>query len=645
MIYLFDNALHLIKAADESTMINATLTDEPNSMIFSAEAKNDGLFDGVLYVGFYHPDEDDNFLVFRLAKVGTNLTKTVTGVHLFYDDLRGRYVQDARPENKPVAEILTRYLAGTGWTLQNIATLKTTSENAYYISALEAVSKLTQETGIIIRPKMTYADGRITRKTLSVSDTIGTFLGRRFRDGVDGCEVTCEEDTAEIYTALIGRGAGLAKTDEAGDLTGGYTRRLMFDSVTWTKPANPVEKPAGQIYVELPDRTALYGYPNGAPRVGIIEFDKIEDPELLLENTYKELEKVSRPQLTFRVTRANSQGVHLGDEVVAIRDGLSFRTSIFRAVHNLKNRALTEYEFGDKIISATTARFNKIASAVLATEQKSMSLIAQLKGEFDAWYWGEDGYNYDLKTGNEYGLPAGYYSFNAPINQNPTKVVYMGAGKMMISNEKDAAGKWIWKTAATGDGFYASSMFADFITGNLIRGSVIESIKRSTRTDRAGQPVSYWDLDNGHIESESANIYGDLYVDSKKYSYRHYNVGEWLDKVEELSSRADQTAAQASDAAASAYSAAQSAQTSAGNAYSAAGNAYSAAQSAQNAANAANQALNTFLQPAVNLYGHPTSAVQKIWVVYYSGTYYLEVQPQGYSGATSWSVRLESISN
>ena len=34
-------------------------------------------------------------------------------------------------------------------------------------------------------------------------------------------------------------------------------------------------------------------------------------------------------------------------------------------------------------------------------------------------YWNEDGYNYELKADNEYGLPAGYYSFDRPIDQSP----------------------------------------------------------------------------------------------------------------------------------------------------------------------------------------------------------------------------------
>ena len=64
----------------------------------------------------------------------------------------------------------------------------------------------------------------------------------------------------------------------------------------------------------------------------------------------------------------------------------------------------------------------------------------------------EDGYNYDLKANNKYKLPAGYYSFDKPIEDNPTKVVYMGAGKIAIADSKKQTGEWNWKTFLDGKG-------------------------------------------------------------------------------------------------------------------------------------------------------------------------------------------------
>lgn len=647
MIYLYDNSLSLIKTIDERSLVSAHVIDEINLITFTAEALDEKVFAGAFYIGVYHPDEPDNYLLFKLVRLQVDTTRVVLGVHVFYDDLKGRYVKDIRQQGKPVSTALAMYLDGTGWEIGTYSTTKVTEQNAYYVSSLEAVSKLIEETGVIIRPVIRMVNGKIISKTVRVSDTIGTFSGRRFRHGVDGVQVTYAEESTELYTALVGRGAGIQKVDEeTGEWSGGYTRRIMFTDEVWKRPGNPADKPAGQAWVEMPERTALYGYPNGTPRIGILTLDKIEDPAVLLQKTYEELERVSRPKLTFRVSRANAQGVKLGDEVIAIRGKLSFRTAIFMAKHNLKNRDLTEFEFGDKVVSAINSQVKKINSTIAENEARNLSIMAKMQYQLDSYYWGEDGYNYDVKPDNPYGLPAGYYSFNKPIDKDPTKVIYIGAGKMLISSSKDASGKWIWKTAATGDGFFAENMFADYIRGNLIRGSVIESTAM-----KDGSPVSYWNLDTGRFRTENGEFYGDLYVDSERYGYRRYNVGEWLDKIEDIAKTADQAASAAKraadnayDAANSARSAASSAQQTASNAQQAAWSASQAAGSAEQAADSAAQAFRQFLAPVQNEFGYPTARISGLWLASKDGTFHLEVQPQGYSGGVTWSIPLQRLS-
>lgn len=648
MIYLYDNSLRLTKAIDEKSLVSAHVIDEINLITFTAEALDEKVFSGAFYVGVYHPDEPDNYLLFKLVRLQVDTTRVVLGVHVFYDDLKGRYVKDIRQQGKPVSTALAMYLDGTGWEIGTYSSTKTTEQSAYYVSSLEAVSKLIEETGVIIRPVIRMAGGKIISKTVRVSDTIGTFSGRRFRHGVDGVQVTYAEESTELYTALVGRGAGIQKVDEeTGEWSGGYTRRIMFTDEVWKRPGKPVDKPAGQAWVEMPERTALYGYPNGTPRIGILTLDKVEDPAVLLQKTYEELERVSRPKLTFRVSRANAEGVKLGDEVVAIRDKLSFRTSIFMAKHNLKNRELTEFEFGDKVVSAISSQVQKINSTIAENEARNLSIMAKMQYQLDSYYWGEDGYNYDIKPDNKYQLPAGYYSFNKPIDDDPTKVIYIGAGKMLISNAKDAAGKWIWKTAATGDGFLAESMFADYIRGNLIRGSVIEST-----AIKDGSPVSYWNLDTGKLKAEDGEFYGSLYVDSKKYGYQRYNVGEWLDELQDLITKVDRQqdtlersqsdirtiAEQARSAANTANTAlsevrqlANSARSRADTAYSTAGNAWTAAGTAQQTANEALRNTRNVLSmfgSSFNANGYPSGGITRIQVVNVSGRVALEVFSQ-----------------
>lgn len=101
-------------------------------------------------------------------------------------------------------------------------------------------------------------------------------------------------------------------------------------------------------------------------------------------------------------------------------------------------------------------------------EASTFWLVALREAITDS-FWNEDGYNYDLRVGNEYGLPSGYYSFDRPIDQDPTKVIYMGAGKLLIANSKDTNGEWIWQTAMDGDGINASLINTGVLNAELVQ--------------------------------------------------------------------------------------------------------------------------------------------------------------------------------
>ena len=63
----------------------------------------------------------------------------------------------------------------------------------------------------------------------------------------------------------------------------GYSRKITFADVVWKKSAgNPLDKPAGQEYLEDPSATTVYGFSDGKPRIGFVEFDKINDKNLLI---------------------------------------------------------------------------------------------------------------------------------------------------------------------------------------------------------------------------------------------------------------------------------------------------------------------------------------------------------------------------
>src|SRR5699024_6222767 len=103
-----------------------------------------------------------------------------------------------------------------------------------------------------------------------------------------------------------------------------------------------------------------------------------------------------------------------------------------------------------------------------------------------------------LKIGNAYDLPAGRYSFDRPTDKDPTKAVYMGAGKILLANDKDSAGDWLWQTALDGDGFVADVVNTGTLNANVIKAGIL--------MDRNGK--FYLDMNTGQLIMKDGEFEG-----------------------------------------------------------------------------------------------------------------------------------------
>ncbi|MBY0584790.1 phage tail protein [Murdochiella sp. Marseille-P8839] len=123
----------------------------------------------------------------------------------------------------------------------------------------------------------------------------------------------------------------------------------------------------------------------------------------------------------------------------------------------------------------------------LREEQQAIqhSYMDVVSKEIEKTWRNEDGYNYELKKENPFDLPAGYYSFNAPIDQNPTKVIGISAGSLVISNRRQSDGKWNFRTFGTGEGFTA-----DLIRAGMLQGGAVK-----------------WNLETGYLNIGDKLIY------------------------------------------------------------------------------------------------------------------------------------------
>lgn len=450
------------------------------------------LIEKASYIG--HKDYSDN-RIFHLYKID-HVTKTSTtdvkivGVHTFFDDMESNgYVRDYRPTNRELVGVLTTILDGSRWQLGSVNVQHNYTGNFYYVTRKEAISKLIEATQIEIKPRLEFSRGKITGRYLDVFTRLGARNGKVFVHGRDLLTVSEKKSQGAIYTAVVGRGKG-EETD-----TGGYGRRISFKDVEWRRTSGqPVDKPVGQEYVEIPAMTKLYGFEKGTkPRIKIVEFQDETDKEKLLRLSYEWLEKNSRMQVEYSAKVLNVGNLELGDTVGIFNPklGIKYETRVFKVKRNLVNNKLTEFGIGDKVTTSPFSRTIELAKEMKNFQDDTVYWLDKIRERLSDKLINEDGYNYDLKADNEYKVPAGYYSFDKPIDQNPTKVVYMGAGKIAIANSKKPTGEWNWKTFLDGRG----------ATLDLINTGVLKAGRIQSADGR-----SYWDLDTGEFHMEQSAI-------------------------------------------------------------------------------------------------------------------------------------------
>lgn len=474
-IFLFNNKQELIDTISPEDLTENTQEIELNGLITAtATTKYNKEIEKAEYFGV---KELNNFWLYKIRKnIKENGMITLQGVHIFFDDLKGQVLRDIRPTKVTAADAFNKILENSTWKVGVSKATTTSSANFYYKSVLSSFSEALKKWNCEFIPNIEFKDGKITSKTINLYDKISNDSGKWFEYGDELLTVVAETDK-DIYTAFIGLGKG-EQTEKSG-----YGRKIKFDSVIWEKAkGKPVDKPIGQDFVEIKEATKLWGYPDGTAKVGIVEFSDVEDREELLNKTYLYAKENCRPKLQLKSTVISQGLVEIGETCTIIRNDLNIRykTRIFKIKKNFLNSDLISFEFGDKVVLSASDRIKNDNEKEEKKQQELESRMESFLKNITNFYFNEDGYNYELKANNEYKLPAGYYSFDKPIEENPTKVVYMGAGKILIADSKNPNGEWKWRTAITPQGIAGEEIVANSITANKLSADVGQSLDLSS---------------------------------------------------------------------------------------------------------------------------------------------------------------------
>lgn len=474
-IFLFNNKQELIDTISPEDLTENTQEIELNGLITAtATTKYNKEIEKAEYFGV---KELNNFWLYKIRKV-TKEEKMITlnGIHIIFDDLKGQVLRDIRPTKVTAAEAFNKILENSTWKVGVSKATTTSSANFYYKSVLSSFSEALKKWDCEFIPHIEFKDGKILSKTINLYDKISNDNGKWFEYGDELLTVVAETDK-DIYTAFIGLGKG-EQTEK-----GGYGRKIKFDNIIWEKvKGKPVDKPVGQDFVEIKEASKLWGYPDGTPKIGIVEFSDVEDREELLNKTYLYAKENCRPKLQLKSTVISQGLVEIGETCTVIRNDLNIRykTRIFKIKKNFLNSNLISFEFGDKVVLSASDRIKNDNEKEEKKQQELESRMESFLKNITNFYFNEDGYNYELKANNEYKLPAGYYSFDKPIEENPTKVVYMGAGKILIADSKNPNGEWKWRTAITSQGIAGEEIVANSITANKLSADVGQSLDLSS---------------------------------------------------------------------------------------------------------------------------------------------------------------------
>lgn len=426
MIYLFDNEERLLKVvrrnAIKSALQKYALTTDnyvSDRLTVEMKALNDDEFEKVEYMAIQSMEDTHLFHYFYIAQKSTKgEISTFTGVQSGIEELRKTPVFDKRPKDTPAKPVITELLQGTNWQARFIADTTNHSTNFYYTSVFDALKKLCKVWGLEMQFFVEMNSNGIGARYIDFKKKIGEAVGKRVVYGHNALEILKEVERTNIFTALIGRGKGeqVSSAEESGKGGDGYGRKITFEDVVWSKAkGDPLDKPKGQKYLEIPEMTRTYGIKNSdgtmRPKIGFTEFSEEEDPNELIKLTYQTLINSARPQLTLKTSSVYLRGVKIGDTIRVVRHDkkLDYDTRIFEITFNRLNDQSSDIKLGDQIGESSSSKVQAVADK--AVEEF-------INNEFNSFIENLPDF---IKTAD--GFNTNWYSIEDPVKKYPKKVM------------------------------------------------------------------------------------------------------------------------------------------------------------------------------------------------------------------------------
>lgn len=416
-------------------------------------------------------------------------------------ELSRTYIEDKRNRNANAKACLAKALEGTRWAVGTVETgtiTGTADLSFYHCTVLEAIQKTADTYGLEVQTEYQPdpTGNRIGRRIIHLVEHRGTAnTTKRFEYGKDLTQIKRDIDSGDVITRLYGWGKGIEQTNEEGEATGGYSRKISFADVNNGKPYVQDDQALANWGIPGPDGTRHHSEAS-------VDFPDCEDPKELLNLTKAALKTRTTPTVSYTadVTALGQAGYD--PEGTDVGDSVQIIDTSFTNPLRLEGRILQIEEDLAGSLAETKITLGNIRQSYtqrLAAQQQALDKLVSNSGAWNSAAGGTGPYMKDLidrinqimnaTGGYTYLKPGqGIYVYDKPEDQNPTQCIHIGGGYWRIADHKKANGDWDFRSLANGKGLFADTIF----TGRL--------------SDAAG--LNFWDMDTGEFSLSARSAVG-----------------------------------------------------------------------------------------------------------------------------------------
>jgi hypothetical protein len=185
-------------------------------------------------------------------------------------------------------------------------------------SVWDAVNTIQQNWNVYIKPRVVISSaGVITGRYLDIAPAEGINRGLRLSISKNFLDPAVTYDDEGVITAMYGYGGSIEVAQSGG--AADKTEELTFKDEVWTATGGHPAKPAGQTYLEWPEKTALYGR-NGRPRYGYYQNGSIKEASVLLEKTWESLQQSCNPKISISGTVVDLARLGYSDQTISLHE-------------------------------------------------------------------------------------------------------------------------------------------------------------------------------------------------------------------------------------------------------------------------------------------------------------------------------------